>query len=67
MIIFLNDVQTEIPNDCFTISDLMKWKGINPEGTAVAINDKLIPKNSWETKKISEFMHLTIITAAFGG
>lgn len=67
MTIFLNDVPIEIPGELMTVKDLLKWKEIQEQGTAVAVNDKLIKHDQWPVKNLKELDRITIINAAFGG
>ena len=67
MTIFLNNEQTDLPDGKITILDLLEIKKINPQGTAIAIEDQLIPKSSWDKIFITPSMNITVITAAFGG
>ena len=67
MTIYLNNQPIELPSEDITIKDLLEIKNINPQGTAVAIDDHLILKNKWETTPLSDNMRVTIISAAFGG
>lgn len=67
MNILLNNIPTPLPRDFMTVEDLVKWKGIKPSGTAVAVNDKIIRKELWNLTKLSDLDRVTIISAAFGG
>ena len=67
MKILLNNIVTPIPSDCMTVADFVVWKGINPSGTAIAVNDKIIKKNLWETTTFHDLDRVTVIAAAFGG
>ena len=67
MTIFLNNHPIDLPNNHMTIEDLLLWKEIKTQGTAVAINDKLLRKDAWNVTKIEDMMRVSIITAAFGG
>ena len=67
MRIFLNNQPVELANDHMTVKDLMTWKNINPQGTAIAIDDKLLKKADWEITPLKELMNITVISAAFGG
>lgn len=67
MNITLNSKPTTLPSDFMTVSDLVKWKNIKIQGTAIAINDKIISKEKWELTKLADFDRVTIISAAFGG
>ena len=67
MIVIYNNETLSLPNDNMTLSDLAKWKNISLQGTAIAINDKLIKKDNWETTYLNNLDRVTVITAAFGG
>ena len=67
MNIILNNIPTPLPRDYMSVEDLVKWKGVKPTGTAIAINDKIIRKESWPLTRLSELDRVTIISAAFGG
>lgn len=67
MNVFINNVATEVPKEVLTLEDLVRWKNINPQGTAIALNDKLIKQNLWNLTTIKELDQITIISAAFGG
>lgn len=67
MNITINDNQVILPNDYMTISDLVKWKEIPSQGTAIALNDKLIKQDMWKITYLKDQDRITIISAAFGG
>lgn len=67
MNIILNNIPTPLPSDYMTIEDLAKWKNIKPTGTAIALNDKIVRKESWNLTRLSDMDRVTIISAAFGG
>lgn len=67
MTIFINDNPTQLPEKNMTLADLVKWKEIPAQGTAVAVNDKLIKQESWSVTNLKELDRVTIISAAFGG
>lgn len=67
MIIIFNDIPIKLPQEIVTIGDLVKWKQISSQGTAIAVNDKLIIQDQWETKTIKDQDRITVISAAFGG
>lgn len=67
MTIYLNEMPESLPSDFMTISNLLKYKAIKSEGTAVALNDKIVKKAKWDVTSLSDLDRVTIISAAFGG
>lgn len=67
MTILYNDNPTTLPASIMTVADLAKWKDIPEQGTAIAINNKLIKKDLWSVNSLKEMDQVTVITAAFGG
>ena len=67
MKIFLNDFPTDLPDNLMNLSDLVKWKQIPLQGTAIALNDKLIKQNLWNVTNLKDLDRVTIISAAYGG
>lgn len=49
------------------ITSLLRRLKISPQGIAVAVNDRVIPKISWETYSLHENDSLILIRAAQGG
>lgn len=67
MTILLNDNPVVLPNDYMTVEDLVKWKEIPSQGTAIAVNNKLIKQEKWSITKLNDQDQITVISAAFGG
>ena len=67
MTILFNDVPTQLPHNNMTVADLAVLKHIPQQGSAIAINDKLIKKDQWSVKTLNELDRVTVISAAFGG
>ena len=67
MTILLNDNPVVLPNDYMTVADLVKWKEIPSQGTAIAVNNKLIKQEKWSITKLNDQDQITVISAAFGG
>lgn len=67
MRVYLNDNPLKLPNDYMTIEDFVKWKEIPSQGTAIALNDKLIKQSQWLVTKLKDEDRITVISAAFGG
>ena len=67
MNILLNSESIQLPKELGTVKDLVIWKKIPSQGTAVAVNDKLIPQSQWGVTQLNDLDRITIISAAFGG
>ena len=67
MTIYLNNELVKLPNDFMTVKDLLDWKKIGTQGTAVAIDNHLIRKETWGARQLKDMDNITIISAAFGG
>jgi len=67
MNIILNNIPTKLPDDYMSVENLVEWKGIKKQGTAIAVNDIIVRKDDWELTKLHELDRVTIISAAFGG
>ena len=67
MTIFYNDNPIELPNDYMNLEDFAGWKEIPSQGTAIAVNNRLISRDKWPVTKLANLDRITVITAAFGG
>lgn len=67
MKIYFNDILIDLPNDYMTVAELLKWKGIPAQGTAVALDGKLVRQLAWNVTGLSPLCHVNVISAAFGG
>lgn len=67
MTILYNQEPLDLPNDYMTIDDLAKWKEVPSQGSAIAVNDKLIKRDLWSVTKLNPMDRVTVITAAYGG
>ncbi|TRX40667.1 sulfur carrier protein ThiS [Corynebacterium guaraldiae] len=65
MILTLNGQPYDTAAD--TVAQLLKEKGIAPEGTAVAVAEQVIPRSQWETTPLNEGAAVEILTAVQGG
>ncbi|PWJ41017.1 sulfur carrier protein ThiS [Sediminitomix flava] len=66
MIVFINKEKKEVEQPS-TLADLVSAQGIPTQGTAVAVNQQIVPKNNWSELQINENDQLTIIRATQGG
>ncbi len=67
MRIFLNNQPVDLPSDCITVDQLVALEKLNPTSTAVAIDNKLVPKEKWNITKLTPLCLVTAFSAAFGG
>ena len=66
MKIYINQKEIET-QDSISIKELLDMQQISIEGTAIAIDNKLVPKNDWNDRILTEGNKITIIRATFGG
>lgn len=66
MIIKLNDKTYEVEEGS-TLASFIQSLHIQPQGTAVAINYEVVPKEAWATTFLSDNMDLMLIHAVSGG
>ena len=66
MKIYLNQKEIEV-QDNISVKELLDMQQIAIEGTAIAIDNKLVPKNEWNDRILTDGNKITIIRATFGG
>ena len=66
MKIYINQKEIEV-QDSSSVKELLDMQQISIEGTAIAIDNKLVPKNEWNDRILTEGNKITIIRATFGG
>lgn len=67
MTIRLNNELITTPAEEMSVQALLEWRNIPLQGTAVALNDKLVRRGEWERILLKENDNVVIISAAFGG
>lgn len=67
MTIIYNDIPTNLPQESMSLSNLAEWKKLPSQGTAIALNDRLVKKDKWDVTILNPMDRVTVITAAFGG
>lgn len=50
-----------------TIAELVKEMELPQTGVAVAVNNKMVPRDKWTETELAEGMSLVVIKAACGG
>ncbi len=66
MIVFVNHHEKEIVQSS-NITELIEELALSSKGIAIAINNQVVPKSTWENTAIEAGMHITIIKATQGG
>lgn len=67
MTIKFNNEYIILPSELMKVSEFLKWKEIPAEGTAIAINGRLLNHSKWDITVLNENDDVVIISAAFGG
>ena len=66
MKMYINQKEIEV-QDNISVKELLDMQQIAIEGTAIAIDNKLVPKNEWNDRILTDGNKITIIRATFGG
>lgn len=66
MEINLNNKPKEIPVNT-TVAELLSSLGYNTKGIAVAVNNQITPRTSWDSTSLHPGDNVVIIKAAYGG
>ena len=66
MKIYINQKEIEV-QDNISVKELLDMQQIAIEGTAIAIDNKLVPKNEWNDRILTDGNKITIIRTTFGG
>ena len=66
MKIYINQKEIEV-QDNISVKELLDMQQIAIEGTAIAIDNKLVPKSEWNDRILTDGNKITIIRATFGG
>lgn len=64
--VYINNVP-QFVEDSITLEQVLKNINVNNNGIAIAVNNAVIPKQEWSTKKIKEKDKILIIKATQGG
>lgn len=66
MTVFINHSQTELEAQA-TVADALTQVGMAGDGIAVALDNKVVPRDKWNTTHLYENAKLTVIRAVCGG
>lgn len=67
MTISINNKIFQTPTAQMTVAEMLVWQSIPANGTAVAVNDRLVPRSKWSESNLNEGDAITVISVAFGG
>lgn len=67
MILFINDKPEHFDNESLSVRELLECLNIPANGTAVAVNGKLVTHGVWAHTELHDNDKITIISAAYGG
>lgn len=65
MNIFIN--HTPVATQCSTLYELAQDQNLPQKGVAIAIDNKMIPRQQWAETPLNENMQITILKAFCGG
>lgn len=63
----INKKTVELDEETKTLSQLLKRENLDGRGRAVAINNKLAIRSSWDKMELCDGMKITVIQAVCGG
>ena len=66
MKIYINQKDIEVQHH-ISVTEFLDMQLLASEGTAIAIDNKLVPKNEWNDRILTDGNKITIIRATFGG
>lgn len=67
MEITINDKITNLPPEITTVAELVSHLKIQTAGTAIAINSRLIKRETWAIHNLNIGDNIMIISATYGG
>ena len=66
MKVYINHSPVEVGTG-ISLSDLLSSQGISIEGTAAAVDNKVVPRADWDSTMLEEGAKVTVIRAVCGG
>jgi len=64
--LLLNGVERELPDGC-TVAGALAAIGAPPSGVAVAVDDDVVPRASWQQFALHDGATVEVLTAVQGG
>lgn len=66
MTVFLNKTEV-LADESVVLGELLAREGIPDKGVAVAVDNKVVPKAEWPSRRLHEGAVITVIRAVCGG
>lgn len=63
----INRREVELDAASMTLSQLLEHEGISEKGHAVAVDNNVVPRGSWDSFIVADGMKITVIRAVCGG
>lgn len=63
----INVNNKEMETKARLLSDLALELALPPQGVAVAVNNRMVPRTEWESVALAEGMSVVVVRAACGG
>ena len=67
MEVVVNGRSLRVDGDRISLDALLKQEGFTGTGQAVAVNNRVVPRQEWGSFELNDGMRLTIIRAVCGG
>lgn len=67
MLLIINSESKIFKEPELTVAQLAEMRGISTQGTAIALNNRLVRHQQWASTILKDGDEITIITAAYGG
>ena len=67
MEVVINGRSLQVNGEQISLENLLKQQGFTGVGQAVAVNNRVVPRQEWGGFEVSDGMRLTIIRAVCGG
>lgn len=67
MKIEINNRSIEVADGCKSLQQLLDSQSLSGPGLAVAVGNRVIPRQQWEATELSEGMKIVVIHAVCGG
>ena len=67
MYVEINHQKTAVGIDCKTLQQLLENQQLVRQGIAVAVENRVVPRQKWSETELADGMKITVIQAVCGG